>query len=125
MNKVTLIGNIGKEPDIRRTTNDKQIANFSLAVRRKFKDQNGDYPTDWINIVCFGHSADFVSKYLGKGSKIAVAGSLQVRSWEKDGQTRYVTEVIADEIESLDKIQKQESKPSEYADDDTSLPFDV
>ena len=96
MNKVTLIGRLTKDVELKyTTTNNKAVASFTLAVNRRFsKDQ-----ADFINIVAWDKTAEFCSKYFSKGRQIGLVGRLQVRTWDdNDGKRNYVTEVIAEEV---------------------------
>ena len=99
MNKVILMGRLTKDPDMRgEGTN--LVARYSLAVDRRFKDNDGNYQTDFINIVVFGKGAEFAEKYLKKGTKIVVTGRIQTGSYtNKDGQKVYTTDVIAEDQE--------------------------
>ena len=106
MNNVVLIGNITRDIELR--TGKTELASFTLAVQRRFK-QDGEYKSDFISCKCFGKTAEFVSKYFGKGSKIALTGNIQTGRYEKDGTTIYTTEVIVDNVEFVEK--KQESDP--------------
>lgn len=103
MNKIFLIGRLTKEPDTRSTTNGVAVCTFTLAVDRKFKDANGNKEADFLSIVTWRKTAELCTQYLRKGSQVAVIGSLQVRTYEKDGQKRYITEIVADEVEFLSK----------------------
>ncbi len=98
VNKVVLVGNLGREPEIRHTNAGKKIASFSLATSDVWKDANGgrQEKTEWHRVVVFNPStADFVERYLKKGSKVYVEGSLQTRKWtDNAGQDRYATEVV-------------------------------
>ena len=99
LNKVFLMGRLTKDPDIRGEGN-SQVAKYSLAVDRRFKDNDGNYPTDFINIVVFGKGAEFAEKYLKKGMKIVITGRIQTGSYtNKDGQKVYTTDVIAEDQE--------------------------
>lgn len=102
INKVILVGRLGKDPEVRQTQNAK-VASFSLATTEKYKDANGQKKetTDWHNIVAWRGLANIAEKYLHKGDQIYVEGRLKTRSWESNGQTRYVTEVIADQFTML------------------------
>ena len=114
MNKVILIGNLTKTPELTTTTNGISVARFTLAVRRKFQNQNGEYDTDFINIVVWRTLAENCNKYLKKGSKCAVIGQIQNRSYDaQDGTKRYVTEVIADEVEFLSTSNRNENVEKE------------
>lgn len=98
MNKVNLLGRIVKDPEIR-TANNSTIARYTLAVDRKFK-QDGQPTADFIGCVCFGKSAEFVSKYFKKGTKIAITGRIQTGSYtNRDGQKVYTTDVVVEEQE--------------------------
>ena len=100
MNKVILCGRLTKDVDIRTTNNGKSVATFTLAVKRNYKNENGEYDSDFINIVTYGSTADICAKYLKKGSQTITVGRMQNRDYEaKDGTKRYVTEVIAEEVE--------------------------
>ena len=99
MNKVILMGRLTKDPDMRgEGTN--LVARYSLAVDRRFKDNDGNYQTDFINIIVFGKGAEFAEKYLKKGTKVVVTGRIQTGSYtNKDGQKVYTTDVIAEDQE--------------------------
>ena len=101
MNKVILIGNLTRDPELSTTNSGINYCRFSLAVQRRFSS-NGEREVDFINIVVWRGQADNCHKYLKKGSKACVVGSLQSRSYDaQDGTKRYVTEVVADEVEFL------------------------
>ena len=98
MNKVILMGRLVKEPEVRYSQGAEPIAvaRYTLAVNRRFKRQ-GEPEADFINCVAFGKTGEFAEKYFKKGQMVAVTGRLQVRSWDKDGERRYTTEVIIEE----------------------------
>lgn len=98
MNKVILIGRLGKDPELRMTQNNLAVVNFSLATSRKYK---GEDQTEWHNIVCFSKTAEIAEKYLTKGSLVAIDGQIQTKNYEKDGQTIYRTEIICNSLEML------------------------
>lgn len=101
MNTVQILGNLGKDPDIRATGTGKTVASFSVAVKRKYTTQQGEDKelTDWINVVAWGNLAEAVGNQLKKGSRVFVEGRYSTRSYEdKSGNKRYVTEVIANMI---------------------------
>lgn len=106
VNKVILIGNLGRDPEMRYTQNQQPIANFSLATSEGWTDRATNERrerTEWHRVVCFRRLAEICGEYLRKGSKVYIEGSLQTRSWEgQDGQTRYTTEVVAREMQMLD-----------------------
>ncbi|MCQ2503985.1 MAG: single-stranded DNA-binding protein [Saccharofermentans sp.] len=103
MNKVVLVGRLTKDPEIKNTSSQVQFCNFTVAVDRRFKDQNGQRQADFINCVAWRQTATFISSYFHKGSKIGIVGSLQSRSFDdNNGQKRYVTEVVVDEAEFVE-----------------------
>ena len=102
MNKVILIGNIAADPEARTTQSGISTCSFRLAVQRKFANQQGVKEADFFNVVCWRQLAELCGKYLAKGRKVAVEGSIQTRSYDaQDGSKRYVTEVVADSVEFL------------------------
>lgn len=106
LNKVSLIGNLGKDPDVQTLEKNIKVAKFSLATTETFKDDNGQIQsiTDWHNIVLWRGLADLTEKYCHKGSLIYIEGKLKTRSYDdKEGHKRYVTEVVAEQIILLDK----------------------
>jgi len=106
LNKVTLIGNLGQDPEVRSTANGGRVANFSVATSRQWSGAGGDKQekTEWHRIVAWNNNkgtglADLVEKYCKKGDKIYIEGRIEYRSWQdKEGQTRYTTEIIANEV---------------------------
>ncbi|WP_037318819.1 single-stranded DNA-binding protein [Salegentibacter sp. Hel_I_6] len=100
-NKVQLIGNVGREPEIVNLESGKKLAKFSVATNESYKNGNGERITDtqWHNIVAWGKTAELVEKYVNKGKEVGVEGKLTSRSWDdKDGTKRYITEVICNEL---------------------------
>jgi single-strand DNA-binding protein len=98
-NKVILIGNLTADPELKQTASGISACTFSIAVNRKYKDESGNNPCDFINIVAWRQTAEFVNKYFKKGKPILVCGQLQTRNYtDSNGQKRYVTEVVADEV---------------------------
>ena len=98
MNKVILMGRLTHDVDLRQTPQGVSVARFSIAVNRRYKDQNGNYPADFINCVAWRQTGEFVARYFRKGSMIAVTGSIQTRTWDgQDGKKNYATEVVVDE----------------------------
>lgn len=111
LNRVSLIGNLGKDPEVRYTQSGTAVGNLRIGVteRRKEGEEYKDI-TEWVSVVCFGKTAENASKYLQKGRQIFVEGRLQTRSWEdKTGQTRYTTEVIANQLLFLGSQKDQSS----------------
>lgn len=133
MNKVILIGNLTKDPELTTTTNGISVCRFKLAISRRFTNAEGERETDFIDIVVWRNIAEICHKYLKKGSKAAVSGHIQSRVYDAtDGTKRYVTEVIAEEVEFVgskiggsddsDKSDDTGTTKLEPIDDD-SLPF--
>ena len=104
VNKVILVGRLGKDPEVRYTSGGKAVANFSIATDESYKDASGEKQkkTEWHSIVVWGNSVEnFVQKYLHKGDMVYIEGKLQTRSWEKDGVKKYTTEVNVTDIKGL------------------------
>ncbi|EGQ0389773.1 single-stranded DNA-binding protein [Staphylococcus pseudintermedius] len=102
INNVTLVGRLTRDPNIRTTQSGVTVGQFSLAVDRPFTNQNGEKEADFPNVVVFRKQAELVGKYLSKGRLCGVVGRLQTRKYDKDGQTVFVTEVVADSVQFLD-----------------------
>jgi len=119
VNKVILVGNLGKDPEVRTMQNGKKVANLVLATSESWKDkESGDRKekTEWHRIVIWGQLVEITDKYLKKGSKVYVQGSLQTRKWQnKDGQDQYTTEVVLQgfgaELVMLDGKGEREDRP--------------
>ena len=132
LNKVTLIGNLGRDPQTRYTNDNRPIANLTLATSEEWKDQSGQKQskTEWHRITVFGNLADVVQKYLKKGDNVYFEGKLQTRKWtDKDGKDNYTTEVIVDRGGTMVMLGKG-GKPDATNvsndapfDDDQSIPF--
>jgi len=104
MNKVTLLGRLVKDPEVRYAQSGKCVAQFTLAVDRPFKDANGNKETDFIPVVVWGKAAELVGNSCQKGHRLLVDGRLQIRSYDaKDGTKRWVTEVIANSVEFIER----------------------
>jgi single-strand DNA-binding protein len=104
VNKVILVGRLGKDPEIRNLENGASVANFTMATSETYKDKTtGDRKevTEWHNVVLWRGLADIAAKYLHKGDMIYVEGKLRTRSWEKEGVTRYTTEIVGDNMTML------------------------
>jgi len=105
LNKVMLIGNLGRDPETRYTQSGSAVTRFSVATSESWRDkstQEMQQRTEWHDVVCFARLGEIASEYLKKGSKVYIEGGLRTSSWEKDGNTRYRTEVIAREMQMLD-----------------------
>lgn len=99
LNRITLMGRIVRDLELRRTQAGKSVTSFSIAVERDFRGQNGEKETDFIDVVAWGRTAEFVCSYMGKGRLIAVEGRLQIREWtDRDGGKRRSAEVQADNV---------------------------
>jgi single-strand DNA-binding protein len=104
LNRVVLIGRLVADPELRYTPSGVPVANFRIAVDRRFTNAAGERETDFINIVAWRQSAEFAANYLGKGRLVAIDGRLQIRQWTtQDGQRRQTAEVVADSIQGLDR----------------------
>lgn len=146
VNKVILVGNLGKDPEVRHLESGAVVANFPIATTETYKDKSGNRQeqTEWHNIVLWRGLAEVAEKYLRKGSQVYIEGKLRSRSWEdKEGNTRYITEVIGDNMTMLgskgsssdnssspapSKESKQAEKPAESPDlssseEEDDLPF--
>lgn len=135
MNKVILIGFMANDPEAFTTQGGIARSTFRVAVQRKYKNQDGKHDSDFLTVVAWRQTADFCNKYLSKGRRVAVEGSIQTRSYDaQDGSKRYVTEIIADSVEALsspnnDNGQPRENRPAEPENEgftevqDDDLPF--
>ena len=104
MNKVIITGRLTKAPEAFTTQSGVSRSTFDVAVQRRFKNQDGKYDADFLTVVAWRGTADFCNKYLTKGRMVCVDGSIQKRSYTaQDGSKRYVTEIIADSVEALEK----------------------
>lgn len=104
VNKAILVGNLGKDPEVRALDNGTKVANFSIATSEKWKDKNtgeDKEQTEWHNIVLWRGLAEVAEKLLKKGDTVYIEGKLRTRSWEKDGVTRYTTEIVGDQLNML------------------------
>ena len=124
LNKIILMGRLTRDPELRRTQSGTAVTSFSLAVDRDFKSQSGEKETDFIDIVAWRGTGEFVSKYFTKGRMAVVEGRLQVRDWkDKDGNKRRSTEVIADSVYFGDSKKVSESDtPAEPSGEIRELP---
>ncbi len=115
VNKVILVGNLGRDPELRSTPSGQQVASFSLATNRKWKDREGNRQeqTEWHNIVCWGRQAEIAGQYLTKGRQIFVEGRIQTQSWEdrQSGEKKYKTEIVCDNFQMLGSRGEYDSGP--------------
>ena len=118
MNKITLIGNLTHDPEVRSTPNGVTVCSFTIAVNRRYAPQGGERPTDFFRINAWRQLGDTCARFLSKGKKIAVIGELQARTFEaKDGTTRMSLDVQADEVEFLSpKLQDDSSRQDNASD---------
>lgn len=134
INKVTLLGNLGADPESKSMPSGTQVANLRLATAESFKDkQSGEWQdrTEWHRVALFGRLAEVAAQYLRKGSKVYIEGSIRTRKWtDKDGKDRYSTEIIGSELIMLDgkppqEKARQESRPEPAHDPDfdQEIPF--
>lgn len=141
MNKVILVGNICKDVELKYTTNNVPIIKNSIAIKNDYKNSNGEYATEYINLVIWKQCAEYLSNYAKKGTKILVEGRLTTRKYDDNGTKRYITEVQAEKVQilSLAKKENKEETPEikqepeqiaidpyeEFANeiDDNDLPF--
>lgn len=122
LNRVQLIGRLGKDPESKFTPTGKKVCHFSLAVSNRWKDKNGETKesTEWVNIEAWGRLGEVCQEYLKKGSLIFVEGRLKTDKYEANSETKYYTKVIAQNLEFLDKREKEEpvmsieEDPGEY-----------
>ena len=123
MNKVIMIGNLTSDPEAFTTQSGISRSTLRIAVNRRFANQQGVRETDFFTVIAWRQTADFCNRYLTKGRKIAVEGSLQTRSYDaQDGSKRYVTEIIADSIEALGSRNENGAAPQAYDNGPTTPP---
>jgi single-strand DNA-binding protein len=110
LNRVQLIGRLGKDPESKFTPTGKKVCHFSIAVSNRWKDKNGETreATEWVNIEAWGRLGEVCQEYLKKGSLIYVEGRLKTDKYEDKGETRYFTKVVAQTLQFLDKKEKEE-----------------
>ena len=117
MNVVVLVGRLVADPELKYTPSGVAVATFRIAVDRRFKSESGEKATDFFDVVAWRQRAEFASNYLAKGQRIAISGSLQQRSWvQQDGQKRWKIEVVAENLQGLDRpqaAQQQAAAPSD------------
>lgn len=140
VNKAIILGNVGNDPEVKYMPNGNAVANLSIATSETWKDKSTSdkqEKTEWHRIVAFGKLAEIIEKYVKKGSKLYIEGKLQTRSWKKDGQKHYSTEIVANSMQMLDSRsetgngrdqQPQQSQPAQQSSsfddfDDSSIPF--
>ena len=142
INRVILVGHLGKDPEVRTTNGGQVVATFSMATSRRWKDRDGNKQeqTEWHSIVVWGKLAEIVGKYLTKGKLIYCEGRIQTRSWEKDGEKKYRTEIVMENMQMLGggggkkeerreedgggwASEREKEKYAEPGEDDDDIPF--
>ena len=131
VNKVIVLGNLGKDPELRHLPNGDAVCNFSLATTESWKDKDGNKQdkTEWHNVVIFRKLAEIAGEYLKKGRPVYIEGRLQTRKWQdKEGKDRYTTEIVADQMQMLGSREeaKEVSKapaPANFDDMESDIPF--
>lgn len=125
MNKVILVGNLTKDPEMTTTASGKSICRFTIAVQRRYTNENGEREADFLNIVTFNTQAENCYKYLEKGRKCGVVGSIQTRTYEaQDGSKRYATEIMAEEVEFLGSKPEEENGGSKTSGKNDTMKFE-
>ena len=123
MNTWIGMGHLGRDVELRYTTDSLAVSRFSLAISRG-KDKNGnDKGTDWINCVAFGKTAENIERFFGKGSQIAITGHIQTGSYEKDGVKHYTTDVIVDRFDFCGKAKEQPADETGFTELNEDIPF--
>lgn len=115
LNKCLIIGNLGRDPEMRYTASGAAVTQFSVAVNRNTRDENGEWKkeTEWFRVVLFREQAERAAEWLRKGTKVFVEGRIQTRQYEKDGQTHYMTELVAERFANLDPRQREEGEAAD------------
>jgi single-strand DNA-binding protein len=122
MNVVILIGRLVKTPELKMTQTNIPFCNFTIAVNRKFKNENGEYQADFLNCIIWRQGAEILVKHQKKGNMIGVEGSIQTRQYESDNGMKYITEVVADQITFLES-KKQEDNNYPQTDEEIDYTF--
>ena len=125
LNQVQLIGAVGNDPEVRTVQGGAKVATLRLATTERYKDRDGNQheDTEWHTIVIWNGKADFVEKHIRKGANLFVSGKLRTRKWDdNDGRTRYSTEIVADNIQMLDRKQRDNAPAPAQSNDDDDLP---
>lgn len=120
-NKVILIGRLTAAPEMVKTPSNKSVTHITLAVNRRFKTQDGERQADFVNVVFWGKLAESLVSYAGKGSLVSLDGEIRTRHYEKDGQTRYVTEILAQSFQLLESRAQRALRENNGASDLTDL----
>lgn len=118
--QITVLGRLGKDPELKELT-DTSVAKFSLAAD-SYKNKEEKH-TEWFNVVVWGKAANAVAQYLKKGSSALVTGEIRTRKYEKDGETKYITELLADRVKFVGGTGEKTEKPKKQEVDDSDIPF--
>ena len=123
VNQVTLLGNLTRDPELRELTSGSKVCNFSLALNRSYKDQDGEWKStaDYVDLVAWASTAEVASKYLKKGSKCLIQGRIQTKQWEQDGVKRSKTEVLVNDLILMDD--KNKTVEGEESIDPNNVPY--
>jgi single-strand DNA-binding protein len=123
LNKTLLIGNVGKDPEIKVLDGGNKVGNITLATSFSFTDRNGQRKeeTEWHTVITYGKLSDVVEKYIRKGSLLFVDGRLHTRTWEENGKTRYRTDIIANAIQMLNRVDQAGPQKENLFEDDLPL----
>jgi len=114
LNKAMIIGNLGRDPEMRYTPNGQAVTQFTVAVNRNFRGQDGEWQeeTEWFRVVAWGQTGERAAENLRKGGKVYIEGRIQTRQWEdQSGQKRYTTELIADRVTNLERRLREDGDP--------------
>ncbi len=126
-NQVTLVGNLGKDPEMRESKSNSKLTTFTLATSRRFKGKDGEWSekTEWHKVVCFGHTAEYVNKSFNKGDRLFVSGEISYHQYEgKDGEKRISCEIIAQKVIGFaGKKQSEEVHAHSGSEQDDDMPF--
>lgn len=124
MNKIVITGRNTKEIELRQLTSGTSAIEFSIAVKRAFKNANGEYESDFFNCIAFKNTAELISRYVKKGDMLGIVGRLQTRNYtNKEGRKIYVTEIVVEEVEFLQTKKQEEQTPAEPKWEEISDPF--
>ena len=127
LNKCMIIGNLGKDPEMRYTPSGQAVTQFTVACNRNYKDAQGERQeeTEWFRVVAWGQQAEFSAEYLRKGNKVFVEGRIQTRQWQdQQGQKRYTTEIVATNMQMLGSRGERSEAPAGQPDHGATVPPD-
>lgn len=125
MNKVILLGNLCKDIEVRYTQSNKMVISNSIGVKNDYKNANGEYDSIFVNIIAWNHTAEYLSKYAKKGSRILVEGKLSIRTYNNDkDEKKYITEIICENVTILDNKKENAQKSEETVQKEETDPFE-